>query len=118
MRRTIKIPLYYTSVQVRVVSNPRKCVLSIYKNNNSFYEESEEDKKDHRGYTFNLDCGTHYIVLNKEQITHGMLAHEAQHVCDAISEYLGNTEVDKGYLIEFIIDGIYAFLKKKGVNVL
>ena len=115
MRHTIKIDIYYTTINLRVVANVKKCVKSIYKKNG--YEIVEEEKyiEDDRGCAFNFTADQQYMVLSSKTITHGLIAHELWHIVEQIRKDKGSTEVDASYLVETVTDKIYAFLKAKNV---
>ena len=68
----------------------------------------------------------HFIVLNPDfpykQITHGVIAHECLHVANYIANYKGikldpNNDEPMTYLIGWITDQIYKFLKINKVKI-
>jgi hypothetical protein len=114
MKRTIKIPLYYTSIQFRVVKNVGKCANEIYKKHG---EKVEPDTKQYRGLSFNFSPDLHYVILLSTQLSHGLIAHEIAHAIDAIVSHAGSSEVDRGYLSELVTDDVYGFISQHKLQI-
>jgi len=115
MRHTIKIDIYYTAIDVRIVANVKKCAKRIYKQHGYEMVEEYKYKEDDRGCAFNFTADKYYLILSSKMLTHGLIAHELWHITDAIRTQKGSTEVDATYLIETVTDKIYAFLKAKNI---
>jgi len=117
MRRIIPITTYHTCVDVRIVDNVRGCAKRIYKHHN---EEIEPDdyKADYRGYFCCFDDDRYYLILKSSTLTHGVIAHEIDHVVREIQKHnnLAGDE-DTAYLCEQITDGVYRLLYDKGVQI-
>jgi len=108
MKRTIKIPLYHTAIQVRVVADIGRCAAKIHKQHN---EALHEDYTGCRGLSFSFSNDVHFVLLNAKELTPGLIAHEISHAIDDIINHAGSTEVDRGYLTEMVTDEVYKFVK-------
>lgn len=117
MTHTIKIDIYFTAINVRVVANVKRCARRIYRQHGYEMVEEHKYKEDDRGCAFHFAADMHYLILSSKTLTHGLIAHELWHIVDDIRQQKGRTEVDGTYLIEVMTDKIYAFLKAKGVGV-
>lgn len=117
MRKTIPITIYYTCIDLRVVDNVNRCMKRIYEKNKWEIDGEYPDNKDNRGLAFNFTADRYYLILNKGQLTHGLISHELLHIIDEIATQKGRTEVDGTYLIETVTDAIYAFLESKRIAV-
>lgn len=111
--KTFKIPIYNCKVYIQIVDDIKKSVNSIYKKNN--LEDKFEDTP--AGVFFNFDVHTYYIILQKEFLSHWLVAHESYHL---VSKILKDRDVKEdeeagAYLTGFIIGEIYKFLKLKNI---
>lgn len=114
MKRTIKIPLYHTSIQVRVVADVGRCAAEIHKKHK---EPLSEDYSGCRGLSFSFSNDVRFVLLSASELTHGLIAHELSHAIEDIISHAGSTEVDRGYLTEMVTDDIYKFVLWKRVRV-
>ena len=117
MRHTMKIDIYFTAINLRLVANVKKCAKHLYKQHGYQMVDEQKYKEDDRGCAFNFSPDMYYMILSSKSLTHGLIAHELWHIAEEIRKQKGSTEVDASYLIETVTDKIYAFLNAKNVIV-
>jgi hypothetical protein len=111
MRCTIKIPIYHTSIDFRVVKDIGKCYKRIYKVNNY----TCDDCYNADGLMFFFERDKYYLLLKLDALRHGLIAHELLHIIDEIKLHhsLSGGE-DTARLLEYCTDAVYKFFYDKG----
>lgn len=105
--------MYHTQIDLRIVKSARRCMKGIMLKHKCKYKEKEES----RGLVWMYSSDKYYLILNVNFLTHGVVAHEVEHIRAYIVEHAGSAEVDCSYLVEYITDRIYAFLELRNVRV-
>ena len=114
LSKTFKIPMYFSKINFRIVDNVKESIIKIYNSNNI----EKENFGEYRGIVFNFDIDKFYILLAKEHLTHGLIAHEIQHVIFDLCEINSLKETEaQTFLAEYIHTEIYKFLNSKNIKI-
>ena len=113
MNTIIPIEMYHTQIDLRVVKSVNSCIRGIIRKHKKKYKIEGESY----GMVWHCMSDKYYLVLERDSLTHGIIAHEVEHIRAYITEYAGSTEIDGGYLVQYITDKVYAFLEMRNIKV-
>lgn len=118
-KKVIDIPIYEGKFVIILSNDPNgiKKILPSYDRENIYAHTWYTKYKKHQGY---------FVVLNFDnkynKITHGTIAHEAQHCVNILADIRGfipdfENDEPTTYLLGWFVDEIYKFVKEKGFKV-
>jgi len=114
LSKTFKVPLYFSKITLKIVENVNIEAKKLYKKNKKDYGQ----EKEYRGLSWYFFTDNFYILLAKEDLDNGLIAHEMSHTLDDICELNGiNDTESRAFLAEYIATEIYNFLKLKNIEI-
>ncbi len=114
LTKTIKLPLYDTTVQFLVVKSAKKTVNRLYKKYNTgmVYRDTIA------GFMMNVSINKYYIIIDENHLTYNTILHELMHLSNAITcDRSVYEEEPKCWLHGQLGQEIFDYLKFKKVNI-
>lgn len=74
-------------------------------------------KGESHGMVWKYDTDMYFLLYDINNMTHGLVSHEIEHIRAYIAEHAGSCEIDSTYLVQLITNKVYAFLEDNGVVV-
>lgn len=129
MRTTsnFKIDVFGVNVTLIFTDDSDEKNLSIFKKLYKEYNEShpETENVEYEGAVFspNINIYQYYLVFSTKYLTHGLIAHELEHLKNLIFENFGyvirsGQEELPSTMAELLANKVYGIINKKGFKVL
>lgn len=113
LRKTIHIKLYDCSIKLIVTGNINQYLKGLYKKHKQTYQNDNNLA----GIFDTFDLDKYYIVLNIKHLSINLVSHEIYHLVRRLSRDRNiSNEESIAWLMGFISEEVYKFLKTKEIN--